>query len=236
MSKDKRIFLAIPTHNGMVCGETMISAVNALRTSKYPIGFFYQKHSKLTMNFNLLLAKAINEGYSHFLMLHSDISVEGPWMQRMMEIMEERTAEILSVNMMLKHHDGFTSTGLCKEETSPLLIKRYTLKELANLPQTFTHPDIVLNTGVMLIDLNAPFMKHFGKGLHFRVTDNVVKEDGKLKVYGGGTEDWLFSLDARKFGATKLYATTEITAHHIGTSYYTNKGDWGIESEECQLM
>lgn len=76
-------------------------------------------------------------------------------------------------------------------------------------------------------------VENVGRGLEFRVTDQILrKPDGKLKAYGG-SEDWLFSLDARKLGA-KIYATRAIRALHLGAHAFSNYEAYGIESEDWQ--
>lgn len=198
------------------------------------IGFCPQKYSKLTQNFNMLLCDAINRGYSHFLMVHADIVIqEKNWLGKMHAIMEEFKADILSVVMPIKTPKGITSTGYCEKETVPLKLKRLTMQEILKLPETFTHEHLIVNTGLMLMNLKSTFVENVGRGLEFRVTDQILrKPDGKLKAYGG-SEDWLFSLDARKLGA-KIYATRAIRALHLSAHAFSNYEAYGIESEDWQ--
>lgn len=231
---EKNTFIAIPSHNGDVRGELIGAVVEASQGRRVCVGF--HKYSKLTQNFNMLLCEAINRGeHTHFAMLHADIFPAQGWLTRMHDIMERTGADILSVVMPLKNDKGLTSIGLCEEETVPLKVKRLTMNEIYQREETFTDPHIIVNTGLMLINLKAPFMSHVGRGLQFRVTDQILKlDDGRLHAYGG-SEDWLFSLDARGLGA-KIFVTREVSAAHIGGASWPNDHAWGTTlSEEFRL-
>lgn len=225
-------FLAIPSGNGDVRGELISSCLTSAAKNRICVGF--QKFSKLTQNFNSLLCAALNRKvHTHFAMIHSDVFPDYGWLSKMHEIMAQTGADILSAVIPLKDNKGLTSTGLCKEETVPLLVKRYTLKEIHALPETFTHEHLVVNTGLMLINLKAPFISMVGRGLCFRVTDQIIIKDGSFKAYGA-PEDWLWSLDARGLGA-KIYATRAIKVKHIGASYFSNSEIFGVDSEGYNL-
>lgn len=230
--QNKNTYVACPAFDGSVRGE-MVGGLLDTVSKGANIAFCLHKFSKLTGNFNFLLCDAINRKvHTHFLMIHADIApMTLGWFNKMHEIMDETGADILSVVSPIKSPKGLTSIGLCEEETVPLRLKRFTLKEIHAMPETFTHGHLILNTGLMLINLRAPFVENVGRGLQFRVTDQILKmPDGKLKPFGG-TEDWLFSLDARKFGA-KLYATRAISIYHIGGHAWPNNEPYGIDSEE----
>ena len=234
----KDTFIGIPSGDGTVRGELIPSVLDASQSHKVCVCF--HKYSKLTGNFNELLTTAINRKvHTHFLLLHADIVPQAGWLTAMHEEMEQTGADVISAVSPIKTPRGITSTGLCKEETTPLLIRRLTLKEcldpakLKNLGlslspsgRSFTGDYLILNTGLMLIDLRKDWVRK----ICFRVTDYITEQpDGSLKTHGG-TEDWLFSLDARKLGA-KLWATNAAKLHHVGGSNFSNFEPYGIEEE-----
>lgn len=204
------------------------------------IAFAHSKLSLLSRNFNTLLCEALNRNqFTHFLLIHGDIVPQSGWLQAMHVEMKAADADILSAVVPIKTPKGLTSTALCKEETTPLLIRRLTLKEcldtakIANLGlsispsgKSFTGDYLVLNSGLMLIDLRKDWIRN----IRFRMTDQIIKQpDGSYKA-SGASEDWLFSLDARKLGA-KLWATTAVKLNHVGGANFSNYESYGIESE-----
>lgn len=226
-------FIAIPSHNGQIEGELLSSVLDA-GSGGEQICICVQRFSKLTQNFNLLWCEALNHkekfGLTHFLLLHADIAPKAGWLNIMHREMKNSGAEVLSAVSPIKGRDGLTSTGLCHEETEPIKVKRFTLKEIHAMPETFTDPDLIINTGLMLVDLNAPWISQF-KG--FRVTDWIKKDASGPGLYrtGGAPEDWLFSLDIRKLGA-KIFSTRAVTLSHIGQSAFSNQNKMGIENED----
>ena len=198
---------------------------NGVRTSISVSGF-----SVLTRNFNMLYAQALNQranGTTHFCMHHEDIIPDKFWLDRMLAIMKERDADILSVVAPLKDNRGLTSTGI--DEPLPGHVegwefKRLTLTEIYNdYPATFTHPKLLINTGLMLVKLTQPWCEK----LHFEFTDAIIpnpKEPGKFMPVGV-SEDWNFSRMAHKLGL-KVYATREIPLLHFGQGKFSN-GKWG---------
>jgi hypothetical protein len=224
-------YIGCPTHNGEMRGD-IASVILDCVAGGDRIAFCHHKYSKLTQNFNMLLCDAINRKiYTHFLMIHGDIVPAEGWFRKMHAVMEEVGADILSAVVPIKTMKGVTSTGYCVEETVPLKIRRLTLAEIHQMPETFTHEHLIVNTGLMLINLRAPFVENVGKGLAFRVTDQILTmPDGSLKAFGG-SEDWLFSLDARKLGA-KIFATRAVKVNHVGGHSFSNAEAYGIPSED----
>lgn len=223
--------IATPSHDGKIAGEIVSAVIDAmvdLSKSGDKCGYLFQQYSLLTRNFNLLLSETINKGdYTHFCMVHADIfPFEEGWLSKMLGIMEESGAELLSVVSPIKNFQGVTSTGLSPREELPLNVKRLTLKEIWKMPETWTDPQIVVNTGLMLIDLRAPWI---GKAW-FGVKDDVIKdEDGKYRPVAL-TEDWLFSLRVRELGG-KIFATRGVKLKHIGSHNFTNFEQYGKDTD-----
>ncbi len=153
--------------------------------------------------------------------LHADIEVEPGFLDKMLKTMEEKKADILSVVIPLKDDKQNTSTALYADD--PLRyparsVKRLTLKECAARGDHFTDENLLVNSGVMLIDLRGKWID----GMFFRMEDCIVKDkDGKFTAHVF-SEDWDFSHRARERGA-KIWATNSIDAWHHGGGRWANK-------------
>lgn len=230
----ERIFVAIPSYGNVIHSDILPAFMDASKKDRVA-HLSMLNLSSLTMCYNLLFAKALNankaHGLTHFLLWHSDIvPLEIGWLDRLTELMNEYKADIMGVFSPLKDHTGTTSTSidLLEEERDPDKenIVRYTLKDLyENHPPTFTHERLILNTGLLLIDLRKKWL-HDGDPMFFQYSDSIIKDkDGDFQVRGL-PECIHFSRAARKKGA-KLYATREIKIKHWGATGYPNTHGWG---------
>jgi len=220
------IMIGVPTYCGDVAAETMMGLFQCTKDHKYNVTAIGM--SLLTRVFNTLFCAALNarkHGVTHFLLHHADIGPDGNWwLDRMMAIMEEKGADVLSAVVPIKSPLGLTSTALDEGiegrdlKYSP---RRLTLKEVHALDPTFTHPRLLVNTGLMLVDIRKPWVEK----IHFRFEDEILWEDGVAKVRNW-PEDWLFSRDAKALGAN-LWATREIKVLHAGRANYSNGEVWG---------
>ena len=108
--------------------------------------------SLLAHGFNTLWAHALAlrpQGLTHFLMLHADIvPVDVGWLNQLHQEMIRVGAQVLSVVVPYKGPQGLTTTAV-----DPPPVRRFTMKEIMAQPETFTHPDLLLNTGLMLVSL-----------------------------------------------------------------------------------
>lgn len=225
----RTVFIGMPTHDAR-CQADVIRMIIAAMT-KEECNFQTQGQSLLARNFNHLLAQALNDGrYTHFLLIHSDIIPQSTdWLTVMLDEMEKTGAEILSVVSPIKNHRGLTSTALIPrgeaDPQPPIDVKRFTIKEIFDQAETFTDPDLVVNSGLMLIDLKAPWI---GK-VWFEIHDDVIQENGKWKPVTI-SEDWLFSIRARALGA-KIYATRKVPLYHVGANGFPNNVVHGIDTD-----
>lgn len=221
-----KVYIGVPTYDGSLRAETMIGLHGRGNVDSVirVLGM-----SLLTRLFNTLLGEALNQrvhGVTHFLLHHADIGILEPaWLEKMMALMDKNGADVLSAVVPIKSHEGVTSTAL--DRTDPVFqgwhVRRYTMAEIDALPEkTWTHPDLLLNTGVMLIDLRRPWVEN----IWFRFDDRIEKDiSGRFRVLNM-PEDWLFSRDAKKLGA-KLYATSEIHLAHHGVQAWPSHQVYG---------
>ena len=123
---------------------------------------------------------------SHFCLLHDDIVPEPLWLDKMMRIMEEQHADILSVVVPLKNDKGLTSTALdvgVGDEDPHWRVKRLTLKEIYNdYEPTFTHEKLLVNTGLMLVDLRKPWVEN----VWFAFEDKIIPDPKAPGEFQGG--------------------------------------------------
>lgn len=212
------ILIGIPTYNGQVMMDTLSALQGA--TNTHQAVHAKSQSSLLTYAFNNLWAMALNMKVSHFCMLHADILPEDGWLDKMMDIMITHEADVLSAIVPIKTNAGMTSTAI-DDTGDKWRVRRLTMHQIYDMEPTFTAPDLLINTGLMLVDMRAPWVHD----MWFRFEDHIANEGGK-RVAKNMPEDWLFSRDARAHGA-RIYATREVKLDHVGSAKFTNTVPWG---------
>lgn len=221
-----KVMIGLPSYDGRTLQETLIAI---MQRGNVQATVMRVDCSSLTRSFNTLWAMAL-EGrgeFTHFCMLHDDVSPEAGWLEKMLSIMAEKKADVLSVVIPQKTMKGYTSTALdCRmfkgAPDDHWQVKALTLREIYEREETFTDPALLVNTGLMLVDLSKPWVEE----VYFRFEPAILKTaDGKFKVYEI-SEDWFFSREAKERGAV-LYATRAVKVNHYGRAAYTNAAVWG---------
>ncbi len=224
-----RVYLGMPTSDEMVHQ----SAVTLKRSCSQLVGrvaaFHIESSTDHMQNFNRLYSAALNarktHGITHFLMIHSDIHpLESGWLDKMVAIAAAVEADVLSAVVPLKSPAGLTSTAIERPTSdggfSPP--RRLTMHEIMVLPETFTEPLLLLNTGLMLVDLRKPW----AEDVCFEFESGIVKgADGEFKATSC-PEDWNFSRKVRAKGGS-MWATRAIPLIHRGKGEYRNDSAWG---------
>jgi hypothetical protein len=241
-----KILLGVP-YNGTVNFSSCQSIWRG--SAKHEVQVASLPSSLLALAFNTLLAEALNrqeagdfvEGMA---MLHADLSADGFWIDKLVEIMEEKQADFVSVINAIKDDRGVTSSGIGLDGHGWKPLRRFTLRQLANWPATFNAADIdcdgplLHNTGCWLADLRKPvFHQQDERGnlkAFFTINDRVVRRNGKWKAEVE-PEDWFFSRRLHELGAN-TYVTREVTTHHYGHRDFTNTCDWGTRIEDTDVM
>ncbi len=228
-----RVYVAVPSYDGRIHAEVLTAVFNASMERPARLGFVQvQSQSWLCRNFNVLFTSALNlrskAGITHFLMLHEDVAIQSSdWLSKIISIAEAKKADVLSVISPLKFDKGLTSTALDNGEDRP--VRRLTLNELyKDYEPTFTTPDLLINTGLMLVDLRNPIFEDPNnvEALAFTMVDKITtNKDGSFGV-DGTPEDWNFSRKMREFGAS-IWATREIPIIHKGGGVWGNMLAWG---------
>lgn len=215
------LIVGVPSYNGMIGKYTMLGILQASATPGTVGGWHIESGSLLTWNMNKILAQAFNQmkqGVTHLAILHTDIVVESKWADKMIGIMEDKKADIVSVVIPIKDMTGDTSTALYMgEKDGSWDIHRLTLKQCWSRGKSFTEKNLLVNTGLMMIDLRKDWIT----GLQFTIEDRIIQDkEGKFiaRVF---PEDWNFSLQAQRKGAS-VWATNEVKAQHYGNGMWPN--------------
>ncbi len=219
--KPVEVYLGVPTHEGKL--------IHGLFSAIYMAGKSLSKTqiengSALTTNFNKLWCAALNcrkLGITHFCMVHSDVWPREPgWLDKMVSIMDKFGADVLSAVIQLKDHSGVTSTAI--EIPDPTQHNGFRAEKiklsdaLTSRPSTFTDPMLLINTGLMLVDLQNEWVEK----VWFEFRDSIQKnqEDGMMYPVSL-SEDYGFSRMVRLHGG-RLFATTEIALSHMGNGKF----------------
>ncbi len=229
----KTAFLSMPGYGG----TTMASARGFYRAARddgpISLRLLYTESSLLAANFNIHWASALNcelfgNPIDYFAMLHSDVQPVDYWIDELVEEMEKRGLDILSAVVPIKDGRGMTSTGLGNPENSWRPHFRLTVKEVYDLPETFTaadlgHPDkpLLINTGCWV----CRFDHAWASKIHFQVNDRIIMKDGRYQQEVE-PEDWHFSRIAHGLGL-KVGATRKVALSHRGPAEFTNTRVWG---------
>jgi hypothetical protein len=223
-----KAFMALPTYGYQRFNTLAI--VHAVTEPGPFDAIFPEEHpgSLLAYGFNCLWVRALEQrphGCTHFLMLHADIvPIERDWLARLYQAMVAHDAQVLSAVVPLKDASGLTSTAYYAEGEA---LRRLTMHEVMAGAETFTAPDLLVNTGLLLVDLRKPWVEE----ICFTITDRIQKHaDGSFAVHVLG-EDYGFSLQARRLGIP-LWATRAVPLSHAGLSWYPNFTAWGALSHD----
>ena len=235
MNPPANVYIGIPTYDGRV-HKNLTNALQRAAMRRVSKTTSIITCSILPRAFNLLFAHALNErrnGTTHFCLLHDDVVPQPLWLDEMLGLMKKHQADVLSVVIPIKNEKGLTSTALdvgIGDEDPHWRVKRLTLTEIYNnYEPTFTDEKLLVNTGLMLVDLSKPWVEN----VWFAFEDKIIpdpKVPGNFKAVGV-SEDWFFSRRARELGA-KLFATREVAVRHVGSADYSNASAWGSLGED----
>lgn len=221
MKLPAKIFAGLPTydgsrHNGSALGMLYLSGVDT-----YEIG-----SSFLTAAFNRCWAEALNRrgerGTTHFLLLHADIvPLEMNWVQQLWQEFTTNNCEVMALTVPIKTVAGVTSTAL-EVEGDKWHPRRLTMNEIHQLPVTWSHPRLLLNTGMLLVDFSKPWVEK----ICFQVDNRIRKDDSGRFVVDCEPEDWQFSRQCHKLGI-QLHTTRRVRVNHMGGGTWHNASGWG---------
>lgn len=224
------VLVGAPTYDG-----TRHNSLPIARLLRHPpkdvlVNLIEYSGSVLCYAFNSLWANALNlrtceAPVTHFLLMHADIVPEQDrWLEIMLSEQARVGADVLSAVVAIKNDHGMTSTAWDTDTWNPL---RFTTTEISQMSElTWTQPDLLVNTGLMLVDFTKPWVEE----ACFTMKDRIVKgEDGRFKAQFV-PEDWNFSRDCHAKGVG-VYATRAVTVMHVGRAGYSTKNVWGYPTD-----
>lgn len=224
-----KLFLGIPTYGGLRYNTIALMAMVQKQRRFDVVDTMEKDCSLLASGFNQLLIAATErhkQGLADFfLLLHADIIPidADTWLDDLMDARRDVKAQVLSAVVPIKDARGITSTAL--ESESLWAPRRLTMKEIYDRPETFTDPDLLVNTGMLLIDLRK---NDWIDRVCFTIRDAIIELPDGRRVAGVQPEDWDFSRQAKALGAT-LWATRKVRLVHKGAFPYPNFSVWGNE-------
>lgn len=225
-----RLAVCIPNHgHGDLAAQPLLHAQQRCPYIDGDIELIKIGGSGLTQNHNLLLCEAVNRyrkgDITHALFMHSDVQPrDGDWLSILIEEYQRARADVLGCFIAMKGWIGITSTALDTDYWQP---QRLTLHQIKRLPVTWTHfqhPRLLLNTGLMLMDLSR--IAALDPPPCFRFENRIrVDENGNWGQDFLG-EDWLFSRECHKRGL-QLFVTRALHIDHLGEQMYPSSPAWG---------
>lgn len=235
-----KIVLGMPGYDGRVGGTSAIAFWRLACRDMSKVDNVYRGGSLLASNFNRLWVYALNavhqgERVDYFAMLHDDVGPEPYWLDKLIDELEERQLDVLSVVVPIKDKRGITSTALAGD-TPWVQFSKLTMHDVYQLPETFTAEDVgrplLLNTGCWVMKWNQEICRQLKFEIRDRVVFNTV-----LGCYQSQTEpeDWHFSRQCNELGL-KIGATRKIGLEHTGVMKFKNDHVWGTDTYDEELM
>lgn len=218
-----KIIAGLPSYDGQRHNST---ALVSLHLSN--IATMEMNGSLLTASFNRCWVKALNkrkEGVTHFLMLHADVvPVEMTWIEQLYEEFTANRCQVLSAAIPIKTIQGMTSTAW---ETGDIFRpRRLTLTEMHARPVTWTHPKLLVNTGMMLVDFTQPWVEQ----ICFTMNDRNRRDENGNWTTDIEPEDWNFSRQCKALGVP-VWVTRRVKINHIGRGSFRNDVAWGQSTD-----
>jgi len=241
-----KVMLGIPTQ-----GQRLVygAAQGLFRaTWKHQVGIRTADSSLLGRAFNNIWCDALNRAQAgeitHLAFLHSDIAPCDGWIDLLIEEMEKAKASFCSAVSPIKDPRGLTSTGLGEPGVCWSPLRRFSMAEVLEFPETFSaesigHPEkvLLLNSGCWVADLRNPAFFTLGEDdearLFFTINDRVVCHEGKW-VNQVESEDWFFSRRLHELGIPSV-ATRAVSLRHLGMVAFPNDAVWGSQKEDEEL-
>lgn len=245
MTDRPKVFMARPTYTRWSIGGRAFYSACSNGDDLDVVCQMEYGTSALGKVFNMLWATAIGrmeQGVvTHFAMLHADILPEDYWLDTLMDELIANDADVMSAVAPIKDSKGLSSVAIDDPQDPYQCLRRFTMRELEDMPETFDHvgagyPNniMMVNTGCWVCDLRKPWVTAADADgalkVFFTIQDTIrrsrnPKTPGQLEV-GMNPEDWEFSRRVHRMGG-KLFATRKVRLQHFGEQGYPNYGGWG---------
>lgn len=192
-----------------------------------------QGSSMLPRVFNMLWADALNaradHAITHAAMIHDDISPEDGWLDILLDELERTGADMISAVVPIKNSRGLTSTAVDNLD-DPWWVRRLTMKEVFNLPETFEAKDVPWNAaGAPLLPNTGLWICKFDPSWVEKVCFKFINQIRKMPDgrFAGLDipEDWDFGRQIHSFGC-KVVCTRKVKLEHEQPQFH-NRSAWG---------
>ncbi len=239
MSDKPHVHLAMPGYGDLT--STAARGFYCANSNKLEVFRTCTEGSLLAQNFNALWCYALNrklagEQVDYFAMQHSDVEPDVGWLDKMVEEIEAKDLDLLGVVVPIKCLAGLTSIALGRDDHDTWRVKcRLTMKEVFDLPETFTSEDVgaplLLNTGLWVCRFDWDWITQ----VHFTINDRIIKtEKGEFHAEVE-PEDWYFSRLCHELGL-KIGATRKVGLTHSGKQSFSNQFVWGDRDFDTEYV
>lgn len=226
-----KVYLAVPTYNNWVTTGTCQAILTAIQpggmVGKPPAPQFYPT-SLLTKGFNYHWANAVLGEFDVFAMLHADVAAEPGWLDRLVESLTLREADLVSACVRLKDYSFEYSVAIDDPLEGPIRLNK---AELDALPDVFCSKDVfslldyrgpgalLVNTGCWVANIKRDWATkisfQINTALHWRPPGSDPAVHMTVEP-----EDWGLSRQLFRLGVTGVYGTTRIKTRHLGEAFY----------------
>lgn len=215
-----KLLLAIPNHGRANLAAGPLHSTHHCVLVEQPVAYFQQTCSALTLGHNVCWAEALNQRdagrITHLLLMHADVQPQGgQWLHLLMAEMLRSKADVLGSFIAIKDPWGLTSTAWDTDRWSP---QRVTIAQSQRLPLTWTADNLLINTGLLLVDMRKPWVEQ----ITFRFNDRIYRDEATDRWAAAcEPEDYNFSRQARALGA-KIFVTRAVPVQHEGISVWSS--------------
>jgi hypothetical protein len=209
--------------------------------------------------FNMLLADALNARreypITHFAMIHDDQAADEGWLDVLMDELDATGADMVSAVVPIKNQHGLTSTAV-DVEGAPWIVRRLTMTEVFDLPETFgiedipwrlPHSQLLVNSGLWVMRLDTWADDIFPRDnptgaarparLHFNDHARLVQLPNGEYASEDISEDWDWSRQIVALGLRPV-ATRKVKLYHERPEFHNHApwGDWKRDEGHFQCL
>ena len=225
---NRSVFLAVPHYDALI-PQALPGLMLPSESARLSINL--EGGSLLAMVFNRLWCAALNarrtKELTHFAMHHADIQAPPGWLDVLLGELDRTGADVMAAIIPIKDGRGLTTTGVQDPVSSR--IRRFTVREVLNFPETFDvaatgyHDEwLMINTGLWVCDFTRPWIEE----ACFNIRDAIHKGDDGIFRARALSEDWNFSGWCAQRGLN-VFATRKVPVVHHGRAAFKSDEPWG---------
>lgn len=180
---------------------------------------------------------------THFAMLHADIAPQPGWLDVLLEELDRRELDLVSAVAPIKDYRGLTSSGIGDPADRWRPFRRFTVREVCAMPETFTAAEVgyadkylLHNTGCWACDLRNPLFRQTDAEGTLRCFFDFPRRsyrdpDSGAFAIACESEDWYFSRQIAALGA-RTAITRKVRLAHRGAADFPNNAPWGRQEHD----